>query len=165
MKWMRKLLPKSFQLGITCALEHFTAIMAHQMLNDEAFSEGMDPKLKELWMWHAVEETEHKAVAFDVFQRCVGSYWIRIFTMILVTLGFQLRTSIVQARFLWADKKLFSPKVWLDGLKFYFVNPALIPKISKDYLDYYRPGFHPWQHDNQHFIDQWKSQNTNYKTM
>ena len=35
-----------------------------------------DPAMAKLWRWHALEETEHKAVAFDVFQQVSGNKWL-----------------------------------------------------------------------------------------
>ena len=59
--------PPIIQLGVTMGLEHFTAIIAHLFLTDPAsiVSDGIgDP---ELWRWHAVEEIEHKGVAYDTW--------------------------------------------------------------------------------------------------
>lgn len=165
LKWVRKLLPKSFHLAITCALEHFTAILANQILKHPEFTQGMDPQVKALWIWHAIEETEHKAVAFDVYERCVSNYWIRVITMFIVTISFQLRTFFIQVSFLRADKKLFCKQVYKDAYRYYFKKPGFFASIYKDYFDYYRPSFHPWQHDNRHYIDDWKAKNSNFKTI
>src|SRR5690554_7843610 len=70
---MRKNMSAKHRLAITCALEHFTAILAHQVLTNPELIKGMHPGFKEMWRWHAVEETEHKAVAFDVYQQASGS--------------------------------------------------------------------------------------------
>ena len=163
--WMKKWLPRKHRLAITCALEHFTAIMAHQVLTNPAATEGMHPQFKEMWRWHAIEETEHKAVAFDVYHAAVGSYWLRVLTMINVTILFCLRTSIIQAIFLWKDGQLFNPKVWWQGFKFYFRHPGLVPNIWSDYLDYFRRDFHPWMHDNRELLGQWEAEGQKYKTV
>src|SRR5690606_41942592 len=52
----------------TCALEHFTAMLAETILEHPEMLEGMDERVLPLWLWHAVEESEHKSVAFDVYQ-------------------------------------------------------------------------------------------------
>ena len=54
-------------LSVTIALEHFTAILADLLLSDDSLLDGAPPEIARLWRWHALEETEHKAVAFDVF--------------------------------------------------------------------------------------------------
>ncbi|MCD8523779.1 MAG: metal-dependent hydrolase [Saccharospirillaceae bacterium] len=161
--WMKKWLPRKHRLAITCALEHFTAIMAHQILTNPESTEGMHPQFKEMWRWHAVEETEHKAVAYDVYQAAVGSYWLRVITMINITVLFCLRTSIIQAIFLWKDGQLFNPKVWWKGFQFYFLKPGLVPTIFRDYLDYFRRDFHPWDHDNRELLGKWEAEQQKYK--
>ena len=51
----------------TIALEHFTAMMAEMHARHRNLFGTTDPEIEKLWRWHAVEETEHKAVAYDVF--------------------------------------------------------------------------------------------------
>ena len=63
----RRWLPLKAQLAVTIALEHFTAVFANQLLSEPRFTEGMHPSVRPLWLWHAVEETEHKAVCYDVY--------------------------------------------------------------------------------------------------
>lgn len=82
------------QLAMTCALEHFTAMLAEQVLENPEFLKGMDDRVKALWVWHAVEESEHKAVAFDVYQSTVNSYWVRASQMLLTTLEFGLFSTL-----------------------------------------------------------------------
>ncbi len=163
--WMKKWVPKSHRLAITCALEHFTAIMAHQVLTDPQATEGMHPQFKQMWRWHAIEETEHKAVAFDVYQQAVGRYWLRVLTMISVTIMFCLRTTLYQMVFLWKDGELFKPKTWWRGFQFYFVKPGMLRKIFRDYLDYFRRDFHPWDHDNRELLGQWLAEQQQFKAV
>ena len=49
--WMKKWMPARRRLAITCAVEHFTAILAHQVLTNPEATEGMDPRFKEMWLW------------------------------------------------------------------------------------------------------------------
>ena len=166
--WMRQHVPAAHRLAITCALEHFTAIMAHQVLTNPMATADMHEQFKEMWRWHAIEETEHKAVAFDVYQAAVGRYWLRVLTMLQVTFFFCLRTTIYQMIFLWKDGQLFNPKVWWQGLKFYFFENkgrGLVPSIWHDYLDYFKRDFHPWQHDNRELLGQWQAEEHSYKTV
>ena len=54
---------------MTAALEHFTATLAEMILSDpEARDMFGDETVKNLFLWHALEEAEHKAVAFDVYK-------------------------------------------------------------------------------------------------
>ena len=64
---MTKSKPPIVSLAATMALEHFTAILAHQLLATPAHLAGADSEAAELWRWHAAEEIEHKGVAYDTW--------------------------------------------------------------------------------------------------
>ena len=67
-RWSEENLSPLARLAATVALEHLTAILAAALLDGRSGSlAGADPRVAELWRWHAVEETEHKSVAFDVY--------------------------------------------------------------------------------------------------
>ncbi|HEY6464071.1 MAG TPA: metal-dependent hydrolase, partial [Polyangiaceae bacterium] len=66
------------QLAVTCALEHFTAILAEQLLTREEHRDAGHESVRPLWVWHALEESEHKAVAFDVYRAIGGGYGRRV---------------------------------------------------------------------------------------
>ena len=87
-----------YQLAMTCALEHFTAMMAELLLNNEDMRELMDPEVRRLLVWHALEETEHKAVAFDVYLATGGSYRTRIVAMLITTVGFTITIALSRPR-------------------------------------------------------------------
>ncbi len=59
--------PPVINLATTVALEHFTAIIAHAALKSDRHFKGATSDAARLWKWHAIEEIEHKAVAFDAF--------------------------------------------------------------------------------------------------
>ena len=61
-------LPASTRLAATTFMEHFTALLAEQLLEDEQFRQQADPEMIKIWQWHALEELEHKAVAYDVYE-------------------------------------------------------------------------------------------------
>jgi len=65
----QKVLPKPVQLAITVALEHYTAIIAEMLLRDEDVQRRFSPEMFKLWAWHALEENEHKVVAYDVYEK------------------------------------------------------------------------------------------------
>ena len=151
-----KMLPKADQLAITIALEHFTAILADILLREPRLLDGAEPRFAALWRWHALEETEHKAVAYDVYQAVIGKgfgAWLRrsvalaALTLIFWSLVVPFHLIIV-AR----DGKLFDLKGWWTLFKFHWLSPGALRRIILPYFDYYRPGFHPWQHDNREFL-------------
>lgn len=157
-----KKLPKRHQLAITCALEHLTAMMADMLLERDDVREGMDDSMRPLWVWHAIEETEHKSVAYDVFRQAGGTYAERTFYLMFSTAALGVMTSYFTTRMMLNDRKGFSFRdaaygVWrMWGVKGTF--SSLIPT----WLEYFKPGFHPWDHDNSDVIAKFKSQIEQY---
>lgn len=149
----RKYFSHERQLAQTVALEHFTAIMAEYLLLDPVELDKMHKGMVTLWAWHAVEESEHKAVAFDVFKATVDSEWIRISQMLFCTLMFSTVTAINVTRMLASSGQMRNPKVWRSGFSYILGRNGIVRKILPAYLSFYRPGFHPNQHDNQHKVD------------
>lgn len=140
------------QLALTVGFEHFTAILANLMLKQPELIEELKGMYADMFMWHAVEETEHKAVAFDVFTATEDDYWLRVRGMAQATFFFLLITLRMQYSLLKHDGQLGN---WRDALgfgKFLLLKPGLLTRIIPEYLDFYRPSFHPWQHDNRHLI-------------
>lgn len=65
--FQKKHFPAAFNLAITVALEHYTAILADLLLRDPSrFGDSVEG-YRQMWLWHALEETEHKSVSYDVF--------------------------------------------------------------------------------------------------
>jgi len=142
-----------YSLAATVSIEHLTAIMADQLLrHPERWSAPMHPDMRLLWQWHAVEETEHKAVAFDVYQQVFGSYYLRIFAMLLESTGFLLDILARTIYFLWKDGKLFSLRLWMQGIAFVWGPKGVFGSIILEYFKFYLPGFHPWKNDNRELI-------------
>lgn len=153
----RENLPPEYQLAITIALEHFTAIMANRALVDESLYDGMQAEFANLIRWHAIEETEHKAVAFDVYQQVCGDVKIRRRVMREITLTFIGHITAFQIYFLIKDGFPIRPIKFLKFLNFLFGTKGFFRKIIPDYIDYYKADFHPWQHDNHALIENWKT--------
>ena len=153
---LKATLPPSAQLSVTIAQEHFTAIISELVLTDPTILEGADTRLKALWHWHALEETEHKAVAFDVYEQAVGkglgAYALRTGSMTLTTIGFLGITLYFQWRLLQADGCTSRWKGFGEFARFMLGSPGLLRKLGRPWLDYFRPGFHPWDHDNRHLL-------------
>ena len=151
--------PEIGQLGVTCALEHFTALLGHFLLRDPRLLEGAHPSMDALWRWHAAEENEHKAVAFDVYRAAGGRYFERVLVMLFASLTFWARIVVHQVRLMRVDGILFSLREWSRLLGFLFVSPGVMRRLIPFYLRYYLPGFHPNDIDSSHLIDAWRHQN------
>lgn len=152
----RTLLNPEQRLAITIALEHFTAILAHQVLADPAFTRGAPESVQNLFLWHAIEETEHKAVAFDVYRAIGGSDKVRRIAMARTTVFFLSHIFAFQLVLLWKDGMPIRPLKFLESLNFLVGKPGLFRRIARDYVAYYRKDFHPWQQDNRDLIANWK---------
>lgn len=148
LKMQGKWLSPERQLAKTCALEHFTAMLAELILEHPDFLEGMDDRMLPLWLWHAVEESEHKSVAFDVYQNQVDNYWVRTSEMAITTVEFigftifhyfQLRAGMDDKRDLRSVARGLN---WLVG------KPGWLRRLGPSYLAYFKRDFHPSKRDS-----------------
>ncbi len=90
---LARVAPRNHQLAVTAALEHYTSTLAEILLGDpEARAKFGDNEVLNILTWHAIEESEHKSVAFDVFQTVSGKHRIRAGVMNVTTFGFLLAT-------------------------------------------------------------------------
>lgn len=160
--------PMRMLIGTIC-LEHFTAMMADLMFDADIdgvpiFSKTA-PALERLWRWHAMEETEHKAVAYDVFLEVTKDwsplkrYFRRNLSMLLITKHFTTNIATYAAMLLEADGY---PRAEADRAvkQFLWKKPSLFGRGWKVWLSWFKPGFHPWDHDNRHAMDDWKAEFT-----
>jgi predicted metal-dependent hydrolase len=149
--------PPKVLLAVTCALEHFTAIMADVILEDPDFFSSVDERARMLWLWHAIEEAEHKSVAYDVYQHIGGSYRTRVLTMAFVTTQFIWNQAHFHRTLMRADGQMLNVSSWLRGMTRYWGPRGKFTKLIPAYLEYYRRDFHPWQRDNRDVIAKWKA--------
>jgi predicted metal-dependent hydrolase len=153
MQWVNRSWPANSLAG-TAALEHLTAILARQLLSHpEQFTDAMHPEMAMLWRWHALEEAEHKAVAFDVMQCVVPSHRRRVLAQILNTLGLSLEVFDRLVYMLWKDGQLFRRATWIGGWRFLFGSKGLFRGLGADYRAWYRRDFHPDQIDDRDLIE------------
>jgi len=149
-------LPKRRQLAVTCALEHFTALMGQMVLRDPSVLEGADATMAALWRWHSAEENEHKAVAYDVFQAAGGTYRERVSVMVMVSVIFWAKIVEQQARMMSVDGTAWSPAEWTKLGWFLFASPGGMGGVAFHYLDYFRRDFHPNDIDSDGLLEAWK---------
>ncbi len=152
-RWIEDRMPGKLNLAITAASEHFTAILA-----EGAFSEGvldaLHPEMQKLMAWHAAEEIEHKAVAFDVLATVDDSYAIRI-------AGLALATVLLGSFWAWATAMLVRQEP--GGLRAFFrelrAMPARDPVVRRVFVrgikQYLRRNFHPRDNANEHMAARW----------
>ncbi len=156
MAWAHRELSASRRLAGTVANEHLTAIMANDMLTHKDVLAGASPRVAALWLWHGIEETEHKAVAFDVHVAVGGTVRERRQALLLNTFFFFEDTFRNLRIMLKHDGKLWNLREWLGGLKYLFIKPGILRRVFFASLRFYRKDFHPWQHDNRELIAEWE---------
>jgi predicted metal-dependent hydrolase len=156
LKSVRKGLRPEGRLAATCALEHFTAMMAERLLNDGEEQRVLHESVRGLWLWHALEESEHKAVAFDVYESIGGGYPRRALIMLGATIIFYAELFHVHSRMLAAQGELWNVRGWLRATHFLWVKPGMFRKLAPVWLDYFRPGFHPNDRDTNALLARWR---------
>lgn len=151
---LRKAHPK-LQLALTCAFEHFTAMLGGYILKHPEVLSTLDEDAMKLWVWHAIEEIEHRSVAFDVYEEVYGDDRIRRLLMRSVTTGFASLVFYGTTRLIWQDKWKSLPKVGGNLFGLYLLSKMLIQLIP-EYLSYYQADFHPAKHDYTRLVNDWK---------
>ena len=152
----RLLSPKS-NLATTAALEHFTATLAELVLTSEETRRlfGVQP-VQDLFVWHALEESEHKAVAFDVYKAVGGSEKTRVITMRILRYAFLIGISVQVVIALLGDRDTYRPgrlrKSWARVRRSPFYRRELWERLC----DYDRPDFHPDDHDTNGLVREWR---------
>ncbi len=151
--WAKRRAP-IMQLAATCALEHFTATLASAMLSDPAHLAGADTEAQRMWRWHAIEEIEHKAVAYDTWLHATrnmprGLRWsLRSLAMVSAAVRFHWVIFRNTADLLAQDGQN-ELATWRALLVYLYDYPGAMRHIARGMIGYLRPGFHPWQHDDR----------------
>ncbi|MFN7134777.1 MAG: metal-dependent hydrolase [Myxococcales bacterium] len=139
--------PASLRLATTAACEHFTAILAHDALTNGMLEQHADPALRDLLMWHAAEEIEHKAVAFDVLKLVNPSYLLRMAGLYVATVMLGGFWMLGTAMLLKQDPEATLKRILEDRRKLKGRTPLLRVFVG-GILRYVRPSFHPNQEND-----------------
>ena len=149
--------PPIVSLAATMCLEHFTAILAHELLKDPRHLERADKESADLWRWHAIEEIEHKGVAYDTWLHATrawprGKRWkVKAKVMLFVTRNFIVDRTRGTLELLRQDG-IEGPRAWARMFWFAWVRPGMLRRILGAWLGFFLPGFHPWKHDDRALI-------------
>jgi predicted metal-dependent hydrolase len=153
---------ESGRLAVTCGLEHVTALLGDLVLGGQGDEMPgiLHATMRPLWVWHSMEETEHKGVAFDVYESAYGEapghYAERVAAFLIASAFLFPTVHYFQARMLRQDGLLSSPRLWARGLRKLYGRGGLLSRLVPQYIEYFRRDFHPWQHDNSALIAKWK---------
>ena len=146
------------QLLVTVSLEHFTAIFAHAMLagGGRQFA-GASGDTRAMWMWHAAEEVEHKGVAFDTYMHVTRGLkparrWaIRSLVFARVSRNF-VKNRVGDALALLAQDGITGWRAQARLWWYLLAAPGVLRQVMLPWASYFRPGFHPWNHDDRALI-------------
>ncbi|HEX4762384.1 MAG TPA: metal-dependent hydrolase [Sphingomicrobium sp.] len=149
--------PPIVSLGATMALEHFTAILAHQLLANPRHLAGADEQTAEMWRWHACEEIEHKGVAYDTWLHATRDWprwkrWkVKAKVMLYITRNFVVDRTQGSLELMRQDG-VTGLRAWTLLLWYLWVRPGMFRKIAGAWLRFFLPGFHPWNEDDRHLL-------------
>jgi len=148
-----------WRLSVTAALEHLTAMMGTCFFERRDVLRDCDPRVRAMYAWHAIEEIEHKGVAYDVLTKVAGvSHARRVIPMALLTLGFSLEVSFLVDYMLRVDGfgVAARARMWARGLWWMWGPGGLFPPTLGYYVQYYRRDFHPWKIDEMASYGSWR---------
>lgn len=149
--------PPLLNLTATVAFEHFTGILAHVWLKNDRYFRGVPAETAALWRWHAMEEIEHKAVAYDTFLAVTGDLpgwkrWaLRAQVMLTITPRF-LRGRLADMKRMFQQDGVDTAATWAKLYTYLLIYPGLLRQVLPLWLMYFLPNFHPWQHDDRDLL-------------
>jgi predicted metal-dependent hydrolase len=154
-----RFLPPASNLAATAALEHFTATLAELVLSsDETRNLFGHDEVRNLFLWHALEESEHKAVAFDVYKAIGGTERMRVWTMKLLRFGFVVGMTLQVIIAMLGDRATYRPRTLLRSLRKVRRSPIMRRELWDQLRDYDRPDFHPDDRDTTELVTYWREQ-------
>ncbi len=150
--WIEERVPKKIQLGMTAFLEHLTATGAHILFTVPAAAEAMHPEMERFWRWHAVEELEHKSVAYDLFQNIGGGYFTRVFSALTAIVLLARPFERIARRMIVKDphRVTTAERSAARDLQ----RKLTLPQIRL-IAQYFKPGFHPDSYDDRGYLAAW----------
>src|SRR4051794_5198510 len=159
LKARERVFSKKANLAATAALEHFTATLAELVLSDQQTRNlfGHD-EVRNLFVWHALEESEHKAVAFDVYKAVGGSERTRVMTMNFLRYGFVLGMVVQVAAGLAFDRETYRRGKLRKSWRTFRRSPVVSRTLWEQLKDYNRRDFHPDDSDTNELVARWRTE-------
>ncbi len=149
--------PPIVSLAATMALEHFTAILAHQLLANPRHLAAGEAETAALWRWHAYEEIEHKGVAYDTWLHATRDWpaskrWkVKAKVMLFITRNFVVDRTAGALELMRQDG-VTGLRAWASLLWYLWIRPGMFRKIAGAWASFFLPRFHPWNHDDRFLL-------------
>lgn len=151
--------PRKYQLAATVAAEHLTASLGEYLVSeDDNLLKNAHPTMKAFYMWHAIEEVEHKAVAFDTYTEVAGGgYFMRAFALAVTYPVALIPLTAGTMVMMHADGEL-NLKELRKGAKTMFGKQGIWRKTFPAVMEFYKPSFHPWNTGYPESFHHWKEE-------
>ncbi len=158
LRFRERILPPISNLAATAALEHFTATLAELVLTSDEIRGLMGADaVRDLFVWHALEESEHKAVAFDVYKAVGGGERLRVWTMNFFRFGFAVGMGLAVVLSLLGDRASYHPGNLRRSWRRLKRSPLMDPTIWAQLKDYNRSDFHPDDSNTTELVETWRA--------
>lgn len=159
MQHMTKEYSREFNIANTAATEHLTALMAKCFFENKHTMAGVDPYMRALFAWHAIEEMEHRAVCFDVMQD-VAKVDERTRKLAMLQTSIFLPAFTLYRTYLMLKADGFNvlkiAHMFRKGIPWLFGKGGILAPIMQDYLDWYKADFHPDNYPMIHSYPIWQ---------
>lgn len=154
--WALEKFAPTQQLACTGLMEHFTALLGEQLLDNPRLQAQFDEEILNLWLWHALEELEHKSVAYDVYDLVGNSQAERKRSFALVGATVVPALLVSWAYVAIQDGQLKRPRDTVEGLRLLFGKDGFISTILPKMGLYTRKDFHPDKHNTRKLEATWR---------
>ncbi|MBN8221182.1 MAG: metal-dependent hydrolase [Spirochaetes bacterium] len=159
-KFSEKYLPYGggkLEVAVTAAAEHFTATWGAAALKSESFAKFDSQSIKDLIYWHAIEEIEHKHVAFDVMREVDANYFLRTGAMVITAF-------LIGGLSVWGFAHIFRQEKNIDWGQVIralgyesFDKDGMFRQFAVAFVTYFKPNFHPSDMDDKALFDEFAS--------
>lgn len=151
--------PRSLAIAATAAAEHYTGLLAEAVLSHDPTRRILfgDPSIEPLICWHALEELEHKNVAFDVMLAAGGGYPIRAAGFVVTSGVLAGYVAVEWGRSVWGDRRRITPAHHRRFRSNLVRQKLLSPWFLRNALRYLRPGFHPDDTNTDQLVEDWRT--------
>ncbi|MFD2180086.1 metal-dependent hydrolase [Veronia pacifica] len=152
---LTKRYPAAINLAATVALEHLTAVLGAYFLRNESIRHGVHKDMHNMLVWHSIEEIEHKAVAFNVYQKTVNKpgllRWVGGVSMLQLLVGAALGAAVHTFK----QKRFFKWQEWKTAWKYSFGQQGVFRRIWPELKRFLKKGFHPDKVDDSELLEKW----------
>ena len=145
----------AWRLAYSAGFETMTMGITEWLINDrERLFKDADPLVASFVLWHMVEETEHKSVAFDVFQAVSGNYLLRMLGLVYGSLHVGFGSRWAYMAMLKKDKRWYNVRA---RLRLWAMVGRFFVKAGGAMLRATKPGHHPDETSDPAWIDTWQA--------